>query len=275
MANQNSANQDYQNNADGAQIAGGTTKRILKWLGANITITGSGSNTHTFPSSSDTLVGRDSTDTLTNKTLTSPTINTPTGIVKGDVGLGNVDNTSDATKNSASATLTNKTIDGDDNTITNLGTSSYKNGSVIPDKLGTGADEDFVATRETTTSDSYTDLSTAGPAVTVTIGANGLALVSISAGLASNGDTANMAAMSFAVSGANTQAAADTFAITAGRVGAGGTNGNSGQEFHHSGVYLLTGLTPGSTTFTCKYKRFISGTGTQTFVNRRIAVTPL
>ena len=31
--------------------------------------------------------------TLTNKTLTSPVINTPTGIVKGDVGLGNVDNT--------------------------------------------------------------------------------------------------------------------------------------------------------------------------------------
>jgi len=45
-----------------------------------------------------------STDTLTNKTLTSPVINTPTGIVKGDVGLGNVDNTSDATKNSACIT---------------------------------------------------------------------------------------------------------------------------------------------------------------------------
>jgi hypothetical protein len=48
--------------------------------------------------------------TLTNKTLTSPVINTPTGIVKGDVGLGNVDNTSDATKNAASVTLTNKTL---------------------------------------------------------------------------------------------------------------------------------------------------------------------
>lgn len=31
-------------------------------------------------------------------------------LVKGDVGLGNVDNTSDATKNSATATLTNKRI---------------------------------------------------------------------------------------------------------------------------------------------------------------------
>lgn len=48
--------------------------------------------------------------TLTNKTLTSPAITTPTGITKADVGLSNVDNTSDATKNSASATLTNKTL---------------------------------------------------------------------------------------------------------------------------------------------------------------------
>jgi hypothetical protein len=42
--------------------------------------------------------------------LTSPVINTPTGIVKGDVGLGNVDNTSNATERAATATLTNKTL---------------------------------------------------------------------------------------------------------------------------------------------------------------------
>jgi hypothetical protein len=56
------------------------------------------------------IVGRTEVQTLTNKTLTSPSITTPTGIVKADVGLGNVDNTSDATKNSASVTLTNKTL---------------------------------------------------------------------------------------------------------------------------------------------------------------------
>lgn len=44
------------------------------------------------------VVGTTDNQTLTNKTLTSPAITTPTGIVKGDVGLGNVDNTSDASK---------------------------------------------------------------------------------------------------------------------------------------------------------------------------------
>ena len=45
-----------------------------------------------------TLVGTSDAQTLTNKTLTAPSISSPTGIVKGDVGLGNVDNTSDVNK---------------------------------------------------------------------------------------------------------------------------------------------------------------------------------
>ena len=46
------------------------------------------------------------TQTLTNKTLTSPVINTPTGITKSDVGLANVDNTTDANKPVSTATQT-------------------------------------------------------------------------------------------------------------------------------------------------------------------------
>jgi hypothetical protein len=49
---------------------------------------------------------------------TSPAITTPTGIVKGDVGLGNVDNTSNVTERSATATLTNKTLDAATNSLT-------------------------------------------------------------------------------------------------------------------------------------------------------------
>jgi hypothetical protein len=52
------------------------------------------------------VVGTTNTQTLTNKTLTSPVINTPTGITKTDVGLANVDNTSDANKPVSSATQT-------------------------------------------------------------------------------------------------------------------------------------------------------------------------
>ena len=44
---------------------------------------------------------------------------------KSDVGLGNVDNTSDAQKNEATATLKNKTINGDQNTISKV--NSLKN----------------------------------------------------------------------------------------------------------------------------------------------------
>jgi hypothetical protein len=44
------------------------------------------------------LVGTTQVQTLTNKTLESPVLNTPTGLTKASVGLGNVDNTSDINK---------------------------------------------------------------------------------------------------------------------------------------------------------------------------------
>ena len=46
---------------------------------------------------------------------------------KSAVGLGNIDNTSDATKNAASVTLTNKTISGESNTLTNIAQASVTN----------------------------------------------------------------------------------------------------------------------------------------------------
>ena len=56
-------------------------------------------------------------------------------LVKGDLSLGNVDNTSDSTKNSATVTLTNKTISGVDNTITNIGTSGISNSAITYAKI--------------------------------------------------------------------------------------------------------------------------------------------
>jgi len=68
--------------------------------GVGLDITG---NTLDIDSTVATLTG---TQTLTNKTLTSPVINTPTGITKSDVGLANVDNTTDANKPVSTATQT-------------------------------------------------------------------------------------------------------------------------------------------------------------------------
>ena len=76
---------------------------------ADISLNVNASNKLTY--NSIELADISSAQTLTNKTLTAPVLSNPTGLVKADVGLGNVDNTSDATKNAAVATLTNKTID--------------------------------------------------------------------------------------------------------------------------------------------------------------------
>lgn len=68
--------------------------------------------------------------------IASPTFTgTVSGITKAMVGLGNVDNTSDATKNSAVATLTNKTIDanGTGNSIVNLEVADFAAGVIDTD----------------------------------------------------------------------------------------------------------------------------------------------
>lgn len=138
--------------------------------------------------------------------------------------------------------------------------------TITPDHLATGADAATVATSQTTASTSYTDLATVGPAVTVTIGANGLALVIMYAHMANATDTADCR-MGFVVSGASTVAVSDTTALIrrASDASAAGVGASSA-------VHLVEGLTPGSNTFTSKY-RVNAGTGT--FLNRVIAVIPL
>lgn len=54
----------------------------------------------------DPVVTENAAQDLTNKTLTNPIIYSPTGLVPLDVGLGNVNNTSDANKPISSATQT-------------------------------------------------------------------------------------------------------------------------------------------------------------------------
>jgi hypothetical protein len=148
-------------------------------------------------------------------------------------------------------------------------TPKIDNGAVIPDKLSLGLGSSVVATSETTTATSYTDLATAGPSVTVTVGANGILLIIWGAEMANN--TANaFAEMSFTLSGANTLAADDTRALRF-QAYAGGAIGE------YSRVRILTGLNPGSTTVTAKYavQTGGGGSGTGTFLNREIFAIPL
>jgi hypothetical protein len=117
-----------------------------------------------------------------------------------------------------------------------------------------------VATSETTTSATYVDLTTTTDSVTLNVPSSGMVLVALYAALTNS--AANYSNVGFALSGANTVAAADTMALS--------FNGTS--FLVASAVFQLTGLTPGSTTFKMKYD-VTSGTGT--FKNRRISVTPL
>jgi hypothetical protein len=73
--------------------------------------------------------------------------------------------------------------------------------------------------------------------------------------------------MGFAISGATVRAASNTQAFSVVR---GGSQGNIAVQ--GSATFYVTGLTPGSTTFTAKYD--VDG-GTGTFVNRTIVVVPL
>lgn len=133
----------------------------------------------------------------------------------------------------------------------------FNNGTGLP---SAGADVAAIDVDQTTTSTSFTDLATAGPAVTVTIGATGKAHVAVYARLNNSG--ANFTEVGYAVSGANTIAATNTRALTY----AGTTADRRGMAILHKG------LTPGSTTFTMKYS---VSAGTGTFGNRVISVVPL
>lgn len=132
------------------------------------------------------------------------------------------------------------------------------------DAVVNGTKQATVATSESTSSGSYTDLATTTDSVTVTIGDSGLAVVLLGATLSNSAVQASF--MGFAASGANTIAASDAQAISF--VSAGSNYAGS-----YGTWFILTGLTPGSTTFKAKYR---SGTasGTATFSNRRIAALP-
>jgi hypothetical protein len=118
-----------------------------------------------------------------------------------------------------------------------------------------------IATSQTTTSTSYTDLTTSGPAVTVTTGTKALVIVSSTS---SNSSTLNLCFMSFAISGATTSSASDNRAFRSYTASSG--------AFSRGSTATAVTLTAGSNTFTAKYK---VSAGTGTFEDRQIFVINL
>ena len=117
-----------------------------------------------------------------------------------------------------------------------------------------------VATSQSTSSATYTDLATAGPAVTLTTGTKVLVFTNTEVSTASG----RYVFADFAISGATTRAATDDTCVKAG-------DDTNAVQFRIGVANLMT-VTAGSNTFTMKYR---TNAGTSSFINRTIVVVAL
>lgn len=134
-------------------------------------------------------------------------------------------------------------------------------GNGVNSIVGRVPDGARVTTGETTTSTSYTDLATVGPSVTITHGVYAAIFWSCSIqNTTANADTY----MSWAMTGSNTRAAGDLYSVRQDGVPASNV-------WRMGSVDIHSGLTPGTTTFTAKYR---CDSGTASYSDRFIAVIP-
>lgn len=153
----------------------------------------------------------------------------------------------------------------DTNTRLGIGTTgqvlTVSGGVPVWAASGLTSDSATVATDQSTTSTSYTDLSTAGPSVTLTTGTKALVIISCEA----DNTGINVATFaSVAVSGATTIAASDAIAIK--------WQLRENIENRHSVATRFAALTAGSNTFTMKYR---TASDTASFGDREIIVIDL
>lgn len=126
-----------------------------------------------------------------------------------------------------------------------------------------GAQSSTISTSETRATNTYGDLATIGPYVTVVVGSSGMLLVGISSKLtpASGSDGA---VMSFLVTGANSLAASDAWCVALDQVSGSVSAGRQ---------TLLTGLTPGSTSVVAQYRS--TNGAAAAFANRALWALPM
>lgn len=123
-----------------------------------------------------------------------------------------------------------------------------------------------IATSQGTTSTAYTNLGSIGPSVTLNVPMSGEVTIKLACEV-SVGAANQSCYMGFEMSGANTVTASNAYSAFGGASRpTAGVWGTVYREFH------LTGLAPGTTTFTAKY-RTTANTGT--WANRSIIVTPM
>ncbi len=132
--------------------------------------------------------------------------------------------------------------------------------NAIAQRLPGGAIIDTTETRSSTT---YGDLTTIGPSVTVTTGTKALVMITAQMENDTNG---GFALATFTVSGATSVAAGDGSSIAFEQ-----PSGTNGQAATCTRTRLID-LTPGSNTFTMKYRALVAGTAS--FSRRSLIVIP-
>lgn len=106
----------------------------------------------------------------------------------------------------------------------------------------------YIFTGESTASSAFTDLTTPGPSVTLDVPDSGTVKVTVSATMTNA--TGDGCLMGVALSGANTVGVDTGVALR---------NDLETHTLGASRTHVLEGLTPGTTTFTAKYRRRTSG----------------